>query len=76
MASKFYSQTEIQTRLEIWSNLPATDAKHFMPRQRAWHKYCDARDQLPEGTSEKNYLGRPIGGNDRQLEMFRKVRAS
>lgn len=67
-----HTHEEIIKRFKAWVSLPATEQNHFQPRMVAWHHYCDARDSLPDGTSQRRYLtgelSRPV--NPRQFEMF------
>lgn len=47
-----YPPEEVAARLNAWSRLPATQTEHMAARNAAWNRYCDARDQIPDGTTQ------------------------
>lgn len=65
-----YTQAEIQKRFEEWAALPAAEGEHFKRRNKAWNSYCDARDGLAEGSSERGLYSGIQPTDDRQMDMF------
>jgi hypothetical protein len=73
------TQEELNERFRAWARLmPAEDdgLRHYAARQAAWHRYCDARDGLPDGASSEAAQG-PLAKGEQlsQLDMFRRRQA-
>jgi hypothetical protein len=47
-------QTELQTAYLAWASTSFDESPNA--RDEAWHKYCDIRDGMPEGTSKNRKI--------------------
>lgn len=67
-----YSPEDIAARFTVWAALPTNNDRAIMARNVAWCHYCDARDGLPEGTSQSRSLFSRMSHDEEnhQLRMF------
>ena len=59
-----HTPEEISRRYRHWTRIPRNDEE---ARAAAWFLYCDARDNLPDGTTEAADAAQV---DDRQLPLF------
>lgn len=66
----------LQEKYEAWARLPAIEPAHFRHRNKAWNEYCDVRDGLDAGTSEKRSEARlPLDPEHQAGLMARRYRS-
>lgn len=67
---RLYPPEELTVRLHTWGEINGNDPNNDTRRLFAWCRYCDVRDNLPEGTTFAKAHVRYL--DQEQIDMFSK----